>query len=79
MLQAAQLDWHNHWLAPLIALAALAVALLLWAWTRPISLYLLALPQEPACTTCLALTPLAGGALGPLLLHFPGRCSNALV
>ena len=66
-LQGGQLDLRQiHWLAPLIALAALAVALRPPAWTRPIPPYLLALLTATGLHHLLALTPLAG-ALGPLL------------
>ena len=55
-----------RWLAPIIALAALAVALRAPKWTRPVPPYLLALLTATGLHHLLALTPLAG-ALGPLL------------
>ena len=55
-----------RWLAPIIALAALAVALRPPRWTRPVPPYLLALLTATGLHHLLALTPLAG-ALGPLL------------
>jgi len=62
------------WLAPAIALAAMAVALRAPAWTRPVPPYLLALLTATGLHHLLALTPLAG-ALGPLLdapdFHWP--------
>ena len=63
----AQFDPRQiHWLAPFIALAALAVALRPPRWTRPVPPYLLALLTATGLHHLLALTPLAG-ALGPLL------------
>ncbi len=71
----AQFDPRQiHWLAPFIALAALAVALRAPKWTRPVPPYLLALLTATGLHHLLALTPLAGG-LGPLLdapdFHWP--------
>lgn len=55
-----------RWLAPVIALAGLAVAVRPPAWTRPVPPYLVALLTATGLHHVLALTPLAG-ALGPLL------------
>jgi SulP family sulfate permease len=62
------------WLSPLVALAALVVALRPPAWTRLLPPYLTALLTATGLYHLLALTPLAGG-LGPLLtvpeFHWP--------
>jgi SulP family sulfate permease len=55
-----------RWLAPVIALAGLAVALRPPAWTRPVPPYLVALLTATGLHHALAFTPLAG-SLGPLL------------
>jgi len=55
-----------QWLAPVIALCALAVALRAPRWTRPVPPYLTALLVATGVHHLLALTPLAG-SLGPLL------------
>ena len=57
---------HIQWLAPVIALVALAVAMRAPAWTRPVPPYLTALLVATGLHQLLAITPLAG-ALGPLL------------
>lgn len=60
-------DWQSFkWLAPLIALSALVVALRPPGWARVIPPYLLGLLVATGLHHLLALTPLAG-SLGPLL------------
>jgi len=61
------IDWHtSSWLAPVIALSALLIALRPPAWTRILPPYLTALLTATGLHHLLAMTPLAG-ALGPLL------------
>lgn len=55
-----------QWLAPLVALVTLAVALMAPRWTRRVPAYLLALLAGTLLHHLLAATPLAAG-LGPLL------------
>lgn len=55
-----------QWLAPVVALAAVAVALRPPGWTRPVPPYLVALLVATGLHHALAFTPLAG-ALGPQL------------
>ena len=62
-----EVDWQSFkWLAPLIALSALVVALRPPRWTRFVPPYLLGLLVATGLHHLLALTP-AAGALGPLL------------
>jgi len=61
------IDWQGfRWLAPLIALAALVVALRPPRWTRVVPPYLTGLLVATGLHHLLSLTPLAG-SLGPLL------------
>ena len=60
-------DWQSfRWLAPMIALAALVVALRPPRWTRVVPPYLTGLLVATGLHHLLSLTPLAG-SLGPLL------------
>ena len=62
-----ELDWQfTNWLAPIIALSALVVALRPPSWTRGFPPYLLALLTATGLHHLLAQTPLSG-ALGPVL------------